>query len=80
MGLNQYKKLWRGELCFVFYCFWFVCLFVCLFEIDFLCSPSCPRTHSIHQAGLKLRDWPASASQVLGLKACGTASQLFVLF
>jgi hypothetical protein len=33
-----------------------------------LCSPGCPETHSV-VSGLKLRDPPASASQVLGLKA-----------
>ncbi|GAB1288398.1 Aquaporin-7 [Apodemus speciosus] len=33
-----------------------------------LCSPGCPGTHSVDQPGLKLRDPPASASQVLGLK------------
>ena len=32
-----------------------------------LCSPG---THSVDQAGLELRYSPASASQVLGLKAC----------
>jgi hypothetical protein len=37
-----------------------------------LCSPGCPGTHSVDQAGLKLRNPPASASQVLGLKACAT--------
>jgi hypothetical protein len=37
-----------------------------------LCSPGCPRTHSVDQAGLELRNLPASASQVLGLKACAT--------
>jgi hypothetical protein len=37
-----------------------------------LCSPGCPGTHSVDQAGLKLRNLPASASQVLGLKACAT--------
>ena len=31
-------------------------------------SPGCPGTHSIDQAGLELRNPPASASQVLGLK------------
>jgi hypothetical protein len=36
----------------------------------FLYSSVCPRTHSVDQAGLKLRNLPASASQVLGLKAC----------
>jgi hypothetical protein len=37
-----------------------------------LCSPGCPGTHSVDQAGLELRNSPASASQVLGLKACAT--------
>ena len=48
----------------------FVCLFVCLFRDRVsLCSPGCPGTHSADQAGLKLRNPLASASQVLGLKA-----------
>jgi hypothetical protein len=61
----------------------FVCLFVCLFLFCFvlvwfwflvfrdrvsLCSPGCPGTHSVDQAGLELRNPPASASRVLGLK------------
>jgi hypothetical protein len=37
-----------------------------------LYSPGCPGTYSVDQAGLKLRNPPASASQVLGLKACAT--------
>jgi hypothetical protein len=37
-----------------------------------LCSPGCPGTHSVDQAGLELRNLPASASQVLGLKVCAT--------
>ena len=37
-----------------------------------LCSPGCPGTHSVDQAGSELRNLPASASQVLGLKACAT--------
>jgi hypothetical protein len=37
-----------------------------------LCSPGCPGTHSVDQAGFKLRNLPASASQVLGSKACAT--------
>jgi hypothetical protein len=37
-----------------------------------LCSPGCPGTHSVDQAGLELRNPPASASQVLGLKTCAT--------
>ena len=41
-----------------------------------LCSPGCPGTHFVDQAGLELRNSPASASasasRVLGLKACAT--------
>jgi hypothetical protein len=46
--------------------------FVCLFfrHRVSLYSPGCPGTHSVDQAGLELRNLPASASQVLGLKAC----------
>jgi hypothetical protein len=34
-----------------------------------LCSPGCPGTHSVDQAGLKLRDLSASATfHMLGLK------------
>jgi hypothetical protein len=56
----------------------FVCLFVCLFFQDrvSLCSPGSPRTHSVDQTGLKLRNLPASAFQVLGLKACTTTAWL----
>ena len=39
-----------------------------------LCSPGCPGTHSVDQAGLELRDLPASASQVLGSKVCSPHS------
>jgi hypothetical protein len=31
---------------------------------------SCPGTHFVNQAGLELGNQPASASRVLGLKAC----------
>jgi hypothetical protein len=37
-----------------------------------LYSPSCPGTHSVDQAGLELRNPPASASRVLGIKVCAT--------
>jgi hypothetical protein len=51
---------------------------VCLFFQDrvSLCSPGCPGTHSVDQAGLELRNPPASVSGVLGLKACATTAQL----
>jgi hypothetical protein len=53
------------------------CLFVCFCFLVFrdrvsLCSPGCPGTHSVDKACLQLRDPPASASRVLGLKACAT--------
>ena len=42
-----------------------------------LYSPGCPGTHFVDQVGLKLRNLPASASasQVLGLKACATTAR-----
>jgi hypothetical protein len=45
-----------------------------------LYSPGCPGTQSVDQAGLKLRNLPASASQVLGLKACATTARQAKLF
>jgi hypothetical protein len=61
-------------------------LFVCLFFQDrvSLYSPGCPGTHFVGQAGLKLRNLPASASRVLGLKVCATTPggffNYFILF
>ena len=51
-----------------------VCLFVCS-ETGFLC-PGCPGIHSVDQASLELRNLPASASQLLGLKVCATMPSL----
>jgi hypothetical protein len=52
-----------------------------------LYSPDCPEIHSVDQAGFELRNPPASASQVLGLKACATTARhkyilkyLFILY
>jgi hypothetical protein len=45
-----------------------------------LYSSGCPETHSVDQAGLELRNPPASASQVLGLKAYATTARLVYLF
>jgi hypothetical protein len=53
----------------------FVCLFVLVFQDRVsLGIPGCPATNSVDQASLKLRNPPASASQVLGLKACATTA------
>jgi hypothetical protein len=52
-------------------------LFIFVFsESGFLCVAGSPGTHSVDQAGLELRNLPASASQVLGLKACATTVRL----
>ena len=40
-----------------------------------LCSSGCPGTHSVGQAGIELQNPPASASQVVGLKASATTAQ-----
>jgi hypothetical protein len=58
----------------------FVCLFVCLFFRDriSLYSPGCPGTHFVDQAGLELRNLPASASRMLGLEVCAMTPGLFL--
>jgi hypothetical protein len=45
-----------------------------------LYSSGCPGTHFVDQAGLELRNSPASVSQVLGLKACTTMHGFFFIF
>jgi hypothetical protein len=50
---------------------WFCCC--CCFQGRVsLYNPGCPGTHFVDQAGLELRNPRASASRVLGLKACTT--------
>jgi hypothetical protein len=44
-----------------------------------LYSPGCPGTHFVEQAGLELRNPPASASRVLGLNMCATMPDLVIL-
>jgi hypothetical protein len=41
-----------------------------------LYSPGCSGTHFVDQAGLELRNPPASDSQILGLKVCTTTAWL----
>ena len=57
----------RREILYIFcdFCFFF-------WDRVSLYRPGCPGTHSVDQAGLELRNLPASASQVPGLKACAT--------
>ena len=40
-------------------------------------SPGCTRTHFVDLAGLKLKNQPASAYRVMGLKVCVTTPGLF---
>jgi hypothetical protein len=58
-------------LFFVFFLFCFV-LFSVFWDRVSLFSPGCPGTHFVDQAGLEFRNPLASASRVLGLKACTT--------
>jgi hypothetical protein len=82
MYLIKYKK--HGSLSMEYFpgpaaisCILFIYLFIYLFfETGFLYSPGCPGTHFVDQAGLELRNLPASTSRVLGLKACTTTPGL----
>ena len=79
-AISPAPSLFFVLFCFYF-CFWFGLVWFGLVWFGLvwffrdrvsLCSPGCPGNHSVGQAGLKLRNPPASASQVLGLKACAT--------
>jgi hypothetical protein len=62
---------------FVFGLVWFE---FCLFETGLLCVVlAVLGTHSVDQAGLELRNPPASASQVLRLKVCTATQQNCIL-
>jgi hypothetical protein len=73
--VRKSKSKWRGGFSRITFLLLFIALFFVLFcfrERVSLYSPGCPGTHFVDQAGLKLRNPPASASWVLGLKACAT--------
>ena len=53
------------------YYFW-VFLFLVFQDRVSLCSPGCPGTHFVEQAGLELRNPLSSAYRVLGSKAHAT--------
>ena len=66
-------------LLLLFVCFvLFFIYFLLVFETGFLCSfGACPRTSSCRPGWPRTRrDTPASASRVLGLKACATTTRL----
>jgi hypothetical protein len=74
-GLVWFGLVWFGLVWFGLV--WFGLVFQ---DRVSLCSPGCPGTHFVDQAGLKLRHPPASASQVLGLKACVTTAWLSKIY
>jgi hypothetical protein len=59
----------------VFFCFCVLFCFVVFRDRLSLCSPGCPGTHFVDQGGLELRNAPASASRVLGLKVYATMAR-----
>jgi hypothetical protein len=71
----SYRTYWKTGM-FKFWDYEMSCLgrlfFFFFWDRVSLYSPGCPRTHSVDQAGLQLRNLPISASQVLGLKVCAT--------
>jgi hypothetical protein len=76
----EYVVLFLNFLNFHLFIYLFIFVFVFVFVFRdrvSLCSSGCPGTHFVDQAGLELRNSPASLSQVLGLKACATTTQLF---
>jgi hypothetical protein len=60
---------------FLFFMGFFVCFVLFFRDRVFLCSPGCPGIHSVDHIGLELRNPPASASQVLGLKVSTTTAR-----
>jgi hypothetical protein len=66
----------RNIIIIVFGVFLFLFFVLILFYRDrvSLYISGCPGTHFVNQAGLKLRNPPSSASQVLGLKASATTT------
>jgi hypothetical protein len=62
-------------LTFVLFCL----LFLFFRDRVSLYNSGCPGTHFVDQAGLELRNQPASASRVLGLKACATMPNFTLL-
>jgi hypothetical protein len=80
--LTIFENQWPHTVPGFVYVFLLLLLFVYLVFRDrvSLYSPGCPGTHFVDQAGLELRNRPASASLVLGLKACATTARLELLF
>ena len=65
INIEKIKTIKQLVFCFVLFCF------VLFFETGFFCIAL-----AIDQAGLELKNPPASAFQVLGLKVCPTTAWL----
>jgi hypothetical protein len=76
MWLTRFRRGEAGS----WQCWFFIFYFLFFRDRVSLCSPGCSGTHSVDQAGLELRNPPASASRVLGLKACATTPGLDNVF
>jgi hypothetical protein len=74
--LTENDKVLIREMSYLFiFLFLFFFIFLVFLDRVCLCIPGCPGTHSVDQAGLELRNPPASAFQVLGLKTCTTTTK-----
>jgi hypothetical protein len=62
----------------IYYCYYYY--YLVFRDKVSLYSPGCPGTHFVDQAGLELRNLPASSSRVLGLKVCDTTPSLIYYF
>jgi hypothetical protein len=60
--------------------FFFFFFFLVFRDMVSLYSSGCPGAHFVDQAGLELRNPPAFASRVLGLKAYATTPDQFLEF
>jgi hypothetical protein len=68
-------------MCKFLFCYFFCFFFFLVFQDRVsLCSPGCPGTHPVEQAGLELRNPPASASRLPGIKGVCHHARHFVTF
>ena len=74
--INSYKS----DSYVFMYVYMYVCMYGYFLDRVTLCNFGQPGTLSVDQAGLELRDPPASAFQVLGIKVCATTDRLISIF
>lgn len=78
------QRWWRAAAHWLTLCSFLPCflsgfnyLSILIFQDKFSpCSPACPGTYFVDQVGLKVGDFPASASGMLGLKVCASMPHL----